>query len=120
MARVQINTRLIAEDQTISFHGKGIYDKKTNTLKFKDKDAKITILLKENILIRETEEVILSYKFMKEEPTRFEIFIKDLNKTGFLEMKTELLSKKESTFEVKYQLDGNQFTHHYFVEWRKL
>lgn len=118
--RVQIDAVLKADDENVSFSGKGIYDKKKELLTFKDKDAKITIFMKDNILIRETEEAILSYKFNKENKSRFEIFVKELNQTGMLMIETLNLKVEQNLFEVKYQLEGNQFSHHYIVNWRKL
>ena len=41
-----------------------------------------------------------------------------MQKSGSLELMTEQLSYEENRYEVVYQLVGNEFKHHYIVEWR--
>ncbi len=118
MLKVQIKTKLIADNNEMASDAIGSFQEEKEILTFQDQDAKITILLKDNILIRETPEAILSYKFSLTTPSRFEVFVKDMQKSGSLELMTEQLSYEENRYEVVYQLVGNEFKHHYIVEWR--
>lgn len=118
MSKIIVRTQLITNNEKMAFEGKGIFDQEQNCLKFMDQNAKITILLTDAILIRETEEAIISYKFSLEGLNRFEIFIKNMNQRGTLSLQTLSLEIKENYFDVIYQLDGNEFTHHYTVDWR--
>ena len=71
-------------------------------------------------MLRETEDSILSYKFVKNEKTNFEVYLKDLKQTGLVPMKTFTITKKVNFYEVVYQIEGNDFKHTYNVEWRYL
>ena len=68
-------------------------------------------------MLRETEDTILSYKFVENEKTNFEVFLKE---TGFVPMKTFNINKDNTTYEVIYQIEGNDFKHEFKVEWRAL
>ncbi len=120
VSKVLVKTKLITDDNQLGFEGMGIFDQERLILRFRDNEAKVTILLKELILVRETAEAILSYKFNREKRSRFEIVIKDLKKTGTLGLSTKYIEQTKQRFEVKYQLDGNQFSHHYIVTWRNI
>ena len=64
--KVLVHTKLKNGDQEITFDLKGIYQEEEDRLVFKEnKNTKITLFLKEKILLRETEEAILIYKFFK-------------------------------------------------------
>ena len=116
--RVEIHTKLTNENQNLVFDLKGIYDEEAKRLVFKENEkTKITIFLKEKILLRETVEAILSYKFGKKN-SRFEVYLKDLRKTGTIGLETKKIVVKENFFEVCYRIEGNSFDHCYQVEWR--
>ena len=116
--KVLVHTKLKNGDQEITFDLKGIYQEEEDRLVFKEnKNTKITLFLKEKILLQETEEAILSYKFGKKN-SRFEVYLKDLKKTGVIGLETKKITVKDHCFEVCYQIEGNGFDHFYQVEWR--
>ena len=116
--KVLVHTKLKNGDQEITFDLKGIYQEEEDRLVFKEnKNTKITLFLKEKIFLRETEEAILSYKFGKKN-SRFEVYLKDLKKTGVIGLETKKITVKDHCFEVCYQIEGNGFDHFYQVEWR--
>ena len=49
-----------------------------------------------------------------------EVFLKDLKQTGFVPMKTFKINKDRESFEVIYEIEGNDFKHVFKVEWRIL
>ena len=57
---------------------------------------------------------------MENEKTNFEVFLKDLKQTGFVPMKTFKINKDRESFEVIYEIEGNDFKHEFKVEWRIL
>ena len=57
---------------------------------------------------------------VENEKTNFEVFLKDLKQTGFVPMKTFKINKDRESFEVIYQIEGNDFKHEFKVEWRIL
>ena len=117
MKKVKIKAKLIGEEE-YSYEGIGSYDKKKKALTYQDDFAKITLYLKDKIMVRENEESILSYKFQEGKESRFEVYSKELKKTGVLTLITKEIKIEEGLFQVIYQLEGNSFFHHYIVNWR--
>lgn len=120
MKDVFIKAKIKNKDEELPFEGKGTFDEKKNLIQYQDNKAVLTIFLDDNIMLRETEDTILSYKFVENKKTNFEVFLKDLKQTGFVPMKTFNINKDNTTYEVIYQIDGNDFKHEFKVEWRVL
>ena len=120
MKDVYIKEKIKNKDEELPFEGKGTIDEKKNLIQYQDNKAVLTILLDDNIMLRETEDTILSYKFVENEKNNFEVFLKDLKQTGFVPMQTFNINKDNTTYEVIYQIDGNDFKHEFKVEWRVL
>ena len=117
---VLIKSKIKNDNEEIFYEGKGKIDSNKNLLQYHDKNALLTIFFNDNIMLRETEDSILSYKFVKNEKTNFEVYLKDLKQTGLVPMKTFTITKKVNFYEVVYQIEGNDFKHTYNVEWRYL
>lgn len=117
---VLIKAKIDNEEEETLFEGKGTFDQKKNTIRYKDNYATLTIFLNDNIMLRETKDSILSYKFKENEKTNFEVYLKDLKQTGAIKMKTEKIEKGKNRYQVIYQIEGNDFKHTYNVEWRLL
>ena len=120
MKDVFIKAKLKNKDEELSYEGKGTLDDEKNLIQYQDNKAVLTIFLNDNIMLRETEDTILSYKFVENEKTNFEVFLKDLKQTGFVPMKTLNINKDNTSYEVIYQIEGNDFKHEFKVEWRVL
>ena len=118
MPRVKVTTKLTNDKEQIDHEQAGLYQE--NKLIYQEDNAKITIFLQDKILIRETSEAILSYKFSLSSTSRFEIFLKSLQKTVTLELTTIQIAQTENQFEVIYQITGNNYQHHYVVKWRNI
>ena len=118
MKDVLIKSKIKNKDEELPFEGKGTLDNEKNLIQYQDDKALLTIFLDDNIMLRETEDTILSYKFVENEKTNFEVFLKDLKQTGFVPMKTFKINKDRDSFEVIYEIDGNDFKHEFKVEWR--
>lgn len=117
MTDILIKSKIKNQDEEVTFEGRGIFDKKKNLIQYQDDHALLTIFLKENIMLRETTDAILSYKFKEKEKTSFEVFLKDLKQRGFVPLETFSIVKEKNSFEVVYQIDGNDFKHEFKVEW---
>ena len=120
MKDVLIKSKIKTKDEELPFEGKGTFDYEKNLIQYQDNKAVLTIFLDDNIMLRETEDTILSYKFVENEKTNFEVFLKDLKQTGFVPMKTFKINKDRESFEVIYEIEGNDFKHVFKVEWRIL
>lgn len=120
MKNVFIKAKIKTKDEELSFEGKGIFNENKNLIKYQDNKAVLSIFLDEDIMLRETDDIILSYKFIENEKTNFEVFLKDLKQSGFVPMKTFNINKDKTTYEVIYQIEGNDFKHEFKVEWRLL
>ena len=125
MKDVFIKSKIKNKDEELPFEGKGTLDNEKNLIQYQDDKAVLTIFLDDNIMLRETEDTILSYKFVENEKTNFEVFLKDLKQTGFVPtgfvpMKTFKINKDRESFEVIYEIEGNDFKHEFKVEWRIL
>lgn len=118
MKDVFIKAKIKNKDEELPFEGKGTLDNEKNLIQYQDDKALLTIFLDDNIMLRETEDTILSYKFVENEKTNFEVFLKDLKQTGFVPMKTFKINKDRESFEVIYEIEGNDFKHEFKVEWR--
>ena len=105
MKDVLIKSKIKNKDEELPFEGKGTLDNEKNLIQYQDDKAVLTIFLDDNIMLRETEDTILSYKFVENEKTNFEVFLKDLKQTGFVPI---------------YEIEGNDFKHEFKVEWRTL
>ena len=120
MKDIFIKAKIKNKDEELFYEGKGILDDEKNLIQYQDDKAVLTIFLDDNIMLRETEDTILSYKFVENEKTNFEVFLKDLKQTGFVPMQTFNINKDNTTYEVIYQIEGNDFKHEFKVEWRVL
>ena len=117
MKEIKIKAKLIGEEE-YSYEGIGFYDKEKKIIQYQDNFAHLTLYLKDDILLRETEESILSYKFRLKEASCFQIYIKEYKKIGNLKLLTKKLEKQKNYFSVIYQLEGNDFDHQYEIDWR--
>ncbi len=120
MKDILIKSKIKNKDEELPFEGKGTLDNEKNLIQYQDDKALLTIFLDDNIMLRETEDTILSYKFVENEKTNFEVFLKDLKQTGFVPMKTFKINKDRESFEVIYEIEGNDFKHVFKMEWRIL
>ena len=120
MKDVFIKAKIKNKDEELTFEGKGTLDNEKNLIQYQDDKALLTIFLDDNIMLRETEDTILSYKFVENEKTNFEVFLKDLQQTDFVPMEAFTIHKDRESFEVIYEIEGNDFKHVFKVEWRIL
>lgn len=120
MKDVFIKAKIKNKDEELPFEGKGTYDEDKNLIQYQDDKAILSIFLDDDIMLRETEDTILSYKFIENEKTKFEVFLKDLKQTGYVPMQTFNIKKDRESYDVIYRIDGNDFKHEFKVEWRLL
>ena len=117
MEEVKVIAKLRTNDDVLTFEGKADFDRKKQVIQNQDEHAVLTIYLKDKILLRETEAAILSYKFLENVDTSFEIYLKDTKHCGTVGMKTKQIKEGVNSFLVIYRIDGNDFDHEYSIEW---
>lgn len=117
---VLVKAKIDNEEEETLFEGKGTFDQKNNVLRYTDNFATLSIFVNEDIMLRETKDSLLSYKFKEKEKTNFEVLLKDLNQQGYVKMETYKIEKQKNSYKVVYQIEGNDFKHTYYVEWRIL
>ena len=118
MQEVYIKSIIKNETDIFNYKGKGKIDNQKRILQYKDEKALLTIYIDEDIMLRETEDTILSYKFKEKQKTSFEVYLKDLNQTGHVKMTTYSINKTNNSYNVIYEIDGNDYKHEFKVEWR--
>lgn len=117
MEEVKVIAKLRTNDDVLTFEGKADFDRKKQVIQYQDEHALLTIYLKDKILLRETEDAILSYKFLENVDNSFEIYLKDTKQCGTVGMKTKQIKEGVNFFLVIYRIDGNDFDHEYSIEW---
>ena len=65
MKDVFIKAKIKNKDEELSYEGKGTFDKNKNLIQYQDDKALLTIFLDDNIMLIETYDTILSYKFVE-------------------------------------------------------
>lgn len=120
MKDIFIKAKIKNKDEELFYEGKGILDDEKNLIQYQDKKAVLTIFLNDDIMLRETEDSILSYKFIENNKTNFEVFLKNLKQTGYVPMQTFNINKSKESYYVTYRIEGNDFNHEFKVEWRLL
>ena len=95
-----------------------IFQNKSNILTYKEENnTLVKFNYNQDVLIRENKEFFMQYKFLKKEKTIGEIFIKDLNKTINLDIKTTKLLKNDLNLNIEYEIYDDQMS--YKIEVRK-
>lgn len=92
---LSINTTAIIQDDIIK------YKEDSNTL------VKFNYLTNE--FIRETNEIIIKYTFIKSKNTKGLIYIKKLSKELEVEIKTTYLKRTNNDIEIKFIIEDNKF-----------
>lgn len=81
-----------------------------NTIKYKEDETSLVIYnYKENKLIRETNELRMTYQFEEGKTTTGNITLKDLNKEINIEIYTKKIIKKENNIEIEFEIEKNLF-----------
>ena len=84
---------------------KAIYLKDKQVLKYQEDDkTNVTLNLKDNILIRENNEIYMKYIFIKNNITESNILIKDLDKNINIKIKTNKILKQDKIYELEYEI----------------
>lgn len=120
MEKVRVKATITFEGKSTIFEGEGNYDQKKGMIEYRDQEDTITFLLKEQILVKETKETILSSKFKVNALSNFEIYAKRIKRSGILPLQTKKLDIQENEVTIVYQIEGNMEDHHYHLEWRML
>lgn len=81
-----------------------------NTIKYKeDKTSLVTYNYREKKLIRETNELRMTYQFEEGKKTTGNITIKNMNKELQLEISTKKIREKENNIEIEFEIEENIF-----------
>lgn len=110
----KINIKVKVNDEIANFY-KAIYQEEKSLLTYRDENnTLVKFNYKEHILIRENEEIKMEYKFIKNANSIGKIFIKDLNKDIYLDIKTIFFQIKNQNLNIKYNIEQEEFS--YIVE----
>ncbi len=94
----------------------GIYQKQEEILSFFDQYGnKMCFYFQDRLLIRNTKESIFSYDFKQD--SHLEIYLKEYRKGTRIAIQVLSYQKKDASFEVTYQIEGNDFFHKIRLEW---
>lgn len=85
-----------------------------DVIKYIDSDNnKFSVLLEDNLLIKENDEYVIKIDFIKE---IISIFMKEYNKEFFKDIKTLILKKEKNVFYVKYNLTDENVLNEYEIK----
>ena len=118
---VKVNIKMILkyDDKIIEEQISGIYKKDEEELYFVDSNQNgMHFYFHDNLFVRDTKESIFSYDFKTD--GSLEIYLKDYRKGTRMPLTTIYSKKDEYSFEVVYQIEGNDFKHEIKVEWEKI
>ena len=119
---MKIKVRVLIENSNIKeeFIYKAIYLYDKDIIKYQEKDkTNVTLNRKDNILIRENNNIYMEYKFNKEHTTDGILLLKDIDKEFLLIIKTLLLEKSDNKYKVQYKLVETKDIFTYTVEVEK-
>ena len=106
--KVNLNIKHKFANDCISFNTKGILDEKDNILIYsEEKNTKVKFFLSENILLRETDEMIMELNFINDKITTSKIYLKKLRQEMFLKIKTLKIICEDNIYKIVYQIEND-------------
>lgn len=112
MAKIKVKITLTNPEKTITDTYSAIFNKETQEIIYQEKDKTIVkYIFPENTLIRENAEIRLEYHFIKNRSTQGIIYIKDLNKTLELSIKTKEIKTSKNNLKINYFIDQEEFNY---------
>ena len=114
MKKIKINVLLESSETNSKITS--IAEIEENTIKYSESDGTIvTLNIKDNILIRENEKLLMTFEFNKSKITTNEIFIKELKQILTTMIETKNIICKNNYYKVEYEIiDNDKFK--YIIE----
>lgn len=108
--KIKIKVKIKNNEQNLKNIYTAIYQKDKEIIKYQELDkTKVTLNIKDNILIRENNFMYMKYIFLNNNISIGDILLKDINKSVKVNIKTKKIIKNSNKFLVKYELlDGNE------------
>ena len=110
MPKIKAHITIRSNEDKINYDVNCIYQEDLNKITYKEPDNTTTTYdYNENILIRNNDNLTMNYKFIKDEETTGNIYIKDLNKSMDILIKTKNLVQDKKNIEIEYIIEDNKF-----------
>lgn len=112
MKKVNLNVKLISNESKMDEKLIGNIIQESKEITYQDKDeleTRVKFNYEKNLLIRENDNLLLEYKFIKNKLTKGLITIKDLNQTIEIEIKTLNIKNEKNYIEIEYILENEKY-----------
>jgi len=106
MGKIKIIATLESSETNIENISNGT--KEDNIIKYEEPDSTVvTLNTKDNILIRENQSLLMTFRFDENEITENKMSIKELNQELIIMIKTVSIICKENYYKVEYEIIDN-------------
>jgi len=112
LKKVNLNVKLISNESKMDEKLIGNIIQESKEITYQDKDeleTRVKFNYEKNLLIRENDNLLLEYKFIKNKLTKGLITIKDLNQTIEIEIKTLNIKNEKNYIEIEYILENEKY-----------
>jgi len=112
LKKVNLNVKLISNESKMDEKLIGNIIQESKEITYQDKDeleTRVKFNYEKNLLIRENDNLLLEYKFIKNKLTKGLITIKDLNQTIEIEIKTLNIKNEKNDIEIEYIFDNEKY-----------
>ena len=108
MSKIKINITIKNPEANISKEVDAILQ--DEILKYKEeKDTSVKFSYKDNILVRENNDLRMDYSFLEGKTTKGTILVKELNKNINVDIKTKNIKINENDIEIIFDVEENEF-----------
>jgi hypothetical protein len=106
MGKIKIIATLESSETNIKNTIEGTLEE--NIIKYEESDnTTVTLNTKDNILIRENQSLLMTFKFDENEITENKMFIKEVNQELIIMIKTQNIICKKNYYKVEYEIIDN-------------
>ena len=111
MPKLNILIRVINEDSTLEYNTIAILT--DDVIKYKSKDNTLEMFDYNNYtLIRENKELRMEYKFEQNETTKGSVFVKKINHTVDVNIKTKKIERNNYDIDLEFSVEENTINYH--------
>lgn len=113
MKKVDLNIILKNNEDEKKYNRVGIFDEKSNILKYSEENIQYTIDFNKNVITRENNEFKMNIDCSKEGIGKIILFYKELSKNFIMDIYIEELRNSTNIFSVKYVINDSENVEYY-------
>lgn len=113
MKKVDLNIILKNDEIEKKYNRVGIFDEKSNILKYSDENIEYTIDFNKNVITRENNEFKMDIDCSKHNIGKISLFYKELSKNFVMDIYIKELKNSTNIFSVKYLINDSENVEYY-------